>query len=63
MVKLPEDEDTPAKRVDKIFRSIERQTEDFERHESDSINYTEFVGISKKDKTILSALSLYDSLV
>jgi neuronal calcium sensor 1 len=56
MVKLPEDEDTPEKRVKKIFRMMNKD-------ESGSLNMAEFKETSKRDETIVSALSLYDGLV
>jgi len=56
MVKLPEDEDTPEKRVDKIFKLMD--------HNKDQrLTYEEFQEGSKKDPTIVQALSLYDGLV
>jgi len=56
MVKLPEDEDTPQKRVAKIFRMMDKD-------ENGSLTLDEFRDGSKKDATIVSALSLYDGLV
>ncbi|KAK4574175.1 Calcium-binding protein NCS-1 [Recurvomyces mirabilis] len=73
MVKLPEDEDTPEKRVKKIFRMMDKD-------ENGSLDMAEFkvgreislywgFGVtlanegSKRDETIVSALSLYDGLV
>jgi len=56
MVKLPEDEDTPEKRVDKIFANMDRDKDA-------KLTYEEFVEGSKKDPTIVQALSLYDGLV
>ncbi|EEH03867.1 calcium sensor protein [Histoplasma capsulatum G186AR] len=56
MVKLPEDEDTPEKRVKKIFRMMDKD-------ENGSLDLAEFKEGSKKDETIVSALSLYDGLV
>jgi len=56
MVKLPEDEDTPEKRVKKIFRMMNKD-------ESSSLDMAEFKESSKRDETIVSALSLYDGLV
>jgi len=56
MVKLPEDEDTPEKRVKKIFRMMNKD-------ESGSLDMAEFKESSKRDETIVSALSLYDGLV
>ncbi|KAF3928530.1 Neuronal calcium sensor 1 [Orbilia brochopaga] len=56
MVKLPEDEDTPEKRVKKIFRMMDKD-------ESNSLTMEEFREGSQRDQTIVSALSLYDGLV
>lgn len=56
MVKLPEDEDTPEKRVQKIFRMMDKD-------ENGSLDLAEFKEGSKRDETIVSALSLYDGLV
>jgi Ca2+-binding EF-hand superfamily protein len=52
MVKLPADEDTPEKRV-KIFRMMNKD-------ENGSLDIVEFKEGSKRDETIVSALSLYD---
>ncbi|KAL7411917.1 putative FRQ1-regulator of phosphatidylinositol-4-OH kinase [Mrakia frigida] len=56
MVTLPEDEDTPEKRVDKIFRMMDKDKDS-------RLSYEEFAEGSKKDPTIVQALSLYDGLV
>ncbi|KJX95871.1 putative neuronal calcium sensor 1 protein [Zymoseptoria brevis] len=56
MVKLPEDEDTPEKRVKKIFAMMDKD-------ENGSLDMAEFKEGSKRDETIVSALSLYDGLV
>ncbi|KAI5303069.1 Neuronal calcium sensor 1 [Ascosphaera pollenicola] len=56
MVNLPEDEDTPEKRVRKLFRLMDKDV-------SESLNLEEFKEGSKRDETIVSALSLYDGLV
>lgn len=56
MVKLPDDEDTPEKRVKKIFRTMDKD-------ENGSLDIEEFKEGSKRDETIVSALSLYDGLV
>jgi len=56
MVKLPEDEDTPEKRVDKIFAMMDKD-------KNGSLDLEEFKEGAKRDETILSALSLYDGLV
>nr|POE77868.1 calcium-binding protein ncs-1 [Quercus suber] len=55
MVKLPDDEDTPEKRVKKIFRMMDKD-------ENGSLDMAEFKEGSKRDETIVSALSLYDGL-
>nr|OQO30095.1 Calcium-binding protein NCS-1 [Rachicladosporium sp. CCFEE 5018] len=55
MVKLPEDEDTPEKRVKKIFSMMDKD-------ENGSLDMEEFKEGSKRDETIVSALSLYDGL-
>lgn len=56
MVRLPPDEDTPQKRVEKIFRNMDKDKDD-------KLTYDEFVEGSKQDPTIVQALSLYDGLV
>lgn len=56
MVKLPTDEDTPEKHVKKIFRMMDKD-------ENGSLDIEEFKEGSKRDKTIVLALSLYDGLV
>lgn len=56
MVKLPKDEDTPEKRVKKIFAAMDK-------NEDGSLNMEEFKEGSRRDETIVSALSLYDGLV
>ncbi|KAK5108837.1 Calcium-binding protein NCS-1 [Cryomyces antarcticus] len=56
MVKLPDDEDTPEKRVNKIFKMMDKD-------ENGSLDMAEFKEGSKRDETIVSALSLYDGLV
>lgn len=56
MVKLPEDEDTPEKRVTKIFAMMDKDR-------NGSLDIEEFKEGSKRDETIVSALSLYDGLV
>jgi len=54
--KLPPDEDTPEKRVEKIFNHMDRDRDA-------RLTYEEFVEGSKQDPTILKALQLYDGLV
>ncbi|KAI9428376.1 EF-hand [Lactarius indigo] len=56
MLKLPENEETPEKRVEKIFRSMNKDKDA-------KITYNEFVECSKQDPTVMDALSLYDGLV
>lgn len=56
MVKLPEDESTPEKRVEKIFNLMDKD-------KNGEITLEEFREGSKVDPTIVSALSLYDGLV
>ncbi|KAF8505959.1 EF-hand [Russula emetica] len=56
MLKLPENEETPEKRVEKIFRSMNKDKDS-------NITYNEFVECSKQDPTVMDALSLYDGLV
>jgi len=56
MVQLPQDEDTPEKRVKKIFQTMNKD-------ESGTLNKAEFKEGSRRDETIVSALSLYDGLV
>lgn len=56
MVKLPDDEDTPEKRVKKIFATMDKD-------ENGSLDFKEFREGSEKDASIVSALQLYDGLV
>ncbi|KAF9113618.1 Neuronal calcium sensor 1 [Mortierella sp. AM989] len=56
MVKLPPDEDTPEKRVTKIFSLMDKD-------KNGELTFEEFKEGSLKDPTIVQALSLYDGLV
>ncbi|KAG0165614.1 Neuronal calcium sensor 1 [Apophysomyces sp. BC1015] len=56
MVKLPPGEDTPTKRVQKIFALMDLDNDG-------QLTMEEFREGSKKDHTIIQALSLYDGLV
>ncbi|KWU41915.1 EF-hand [Rhodotorula sp. JG-1b] len=56
MVKLPPDEDTAEKRVNKIFALMDL-------NHDHQLTFEEFKEGSKKDPTIVQALSLYDGLV
>ncbi|KAG2224015.1 hypothetical protein INT45_009601 [Circinella minor] len=56
MVKLPADEDTPEKRVNKIFDMMDQDKDG-------RLTMDEFREGSKKDPTIVQALNLYDGLV
>ncbi|RKO97462.1 hypothetical protein CXG81DRAFT_12017 [Caulochytrium protostelioides] len=56
MVKLPPDEDSPEKRVNKIFALMDKDQDGY-------LTMDEFKEGSKKDPTIVQALNLYDGLV
>lgn len=56
MVKLPEDEATPDKRVKKLFTIMDK-------NQDGQISYEEFKEGAQHDPTIMSALQLYDGLV
>ncbi|CAH1766020.1 7267_t:CDS:2, partial [Entrophospora sp. SA101] len=53
MVKLPADEDTPEKRVNKIFNTMDK-------NKDGKLSIDEFKEGSKQDPTIIQALNLYD---
>ncbi|CAJ0627457.1 4484_t:CDS:2, partial [Entrophospora sp. SA101] len=55
MVTLPPDEDTPEKRVNKIFTLMDK-------NKDGKLSMDEFKEGSKQDPTIVQALSLYDGL-
>lgn len=56
MMKVPEDESTPEKRVAKLFGLMDTDKDG-------ELTFEEFRDGSKKDHTIVSALKLYDGLV
>ncbi|KAJ8300393.1 hypothetical protein KUTeg_021912 [Tegillarca granosa] len=53
MVKLPEEENTPEKRVNKIFDIMDK-------NKDDKLTFEEFLDGSKKDPTIIQALTIHD---
>lgn len=76
MVKLPPDEDTPEKRVNKIFDLMDNVIyafffikKKFTYHlfyiqdKDNKLSMEEFKEGSKKDPTILQALNLYEGMV
>ncbi|KAF8948613.1 hypothetical protein BGZ47_003877 [Haplosporangium gracile] len=56
IIKLPPDENTPEKRVSKIFSLMDKDKDG-------CLTFEEFKEGSMKDPTIVQALSLYDGLV
>lgn len=52
MVKLPEDEDTPEKRVDKIFKNMDKDSDA-------KLTFEEFVEGSKQDPTIVQVRNAF----
>ncbi|KAJ2816792.1 Calcium-binding protein NCS-1, partial [Coemansia sp. 'formosensis'] len=56
MVQLPEDEDTPEKRVEKIFHLMDKNNDG-------KIDMAEFKEGSHEDPLIMQALNLYDGVV
>lgn len=56
MIKLPPDEDTPEKRVQKIFSLMDKGKDEH-------LTFDEFKEGSMKDPAIVQALKLYDGLV
>merc|ERR1739838_485307 len=55
-VSLPEEENTPEKRVDRIFQLMDKNADGH-------LTMAEFMEGSKQDSSIIQALSLYDGLV
>ncbi|XP_010167397.1 neuronal calcium sensor 1, partial [Antrostomus carolinensis] len=55
-VELPEEENTPEKRVDRIFAMMDKNADG-------KLTLQEFQEGSKADPSIVQALSLYDGLV
>jgi Ca2+-binding EF-hand superfamily protein len=55
MVELPEDEDTPGKRVEKLFRVMGKE-------ESERLSLEDFREGVKNDPTIVQALLMYDGV-
>lgn len=66
-VKLPEDENTPEKRVDRIFRMMDKVTtylqinNHFQNNDA-QLTLEEFKEGAKADPSIVHALSLYEGL-
>jgi len=55
-VNLPEEENTPEKRVERIFNLMDKNADGH-------LTMAEFMEGSKQDQSIIQALSLYDGLV
>ena len=56
MTQFPTDENTPEKRVDKIFSIMDKNSDGV-------LSVDEFVEGCKRDPSVVQALSLYDGLV
>lgn len=56
MIQLPSDEDTPQKRVDKIFAAMDIDKDD-------KLSVEEFQQGAKSDPSLLQALSVYDGVL
>lgn len=56
MIQFPEDEDTPQKRVNKIFQEMDL-------NQDGKLSLDEFCQGAGCDPTIIQALSLYDGLI
>lgn len=56
VTRMPADEDTPEKRVNKIFAAMDKNSDDV-------LTFDEFKEGSKNNPSIISALQLYDGLL